>query len=74
MAIRHGATSFRNYHLMPNESSSSQYVSEWISLEGEEFYKIEGFQFDYDSGDHFTVSMEFEQEDTAGHHHAMKEV
>ena len=28
----------------------------------------------YTGDDHFTVSVEFEQADTAGHHHASKEV
>lgn len=29
---------------------------------------------EYTSGDHFTVSVEYEMADSSGHHHAMKEV
>ena len=29
---------------------------------------------EYTGSDHYTVSVEFEQADTAGHHHANKEV
>ena len=38
------------------------------------FYKIEGFHMEYESNDHFTISVDFEQEDTAGHNHAEKVV
>ena len=74
IAIRHSNTSWRNYILIPSEDSSHQYQSEWIAMEGGEFYAIEGFALQYTGGDHFTVSVEFEQEDTVGHHHANKEV
>ena len=60
--------------MVPSEESISQYQSEWIPMEAGEFYKIEGFQMEYGTNDHFTVSVEFEQEDTTGHHHANKEV
>jgi len=43
-------------------------------LEESEFYKIEGFMFQYGGDDHYTVSIEFEKADTAGHHHANKEI
>jgi hypothetical protein len=74
IAIRHWATGWRNYLLTPGEEDSNQYQSDWIPMEEGEFYSIEGFMLEYSSGDHFTVSVEFEQADTAGHHHANKEV
>lgn len=44
-------------------------------MEAGEYYKIEGFMMEYaGDDDHFTVSVEFEQADSTGHHHAMKEV
>ena len=74
IAIRHSASAWRDYIMVPDEGSSSQYQSEWIPMEAGEFYKIEGFHLEYGSSDHFTISVEFEKEDTAGHHHANKEV
>ena len=76
IAIRHSATGWRNYLLEPEPESSSQYRSDWIALEEGEFYKIEGFMMEYTGSDHYTVSVEFEatKEETAGHHHAGKEV
>ena len=74
IAIRHWATSWRNYLITPEEEASNQYQSEWIAMEEGEFYSIEGFMLEYTGSDHFTVSMEYEQADTAGHHHANKEV
>ena len=43
-------------------------------MEEGEFYSIEGFMLEYTGEDHYTVSVEFEQADTAGHHQANKEV
>jgi len=43
-------------------------------MEGGEFYKMEGFMMEYTGDDHYTVSVEFEKADTAGHHHANKEI
>ena len=74
IAIRHGPSNWRDYLMEPDPNSSSQYRSDWIELEEGEFYKIEGFLLEYDGSDHFTVSVEFEMEDSTGHHHANKEV
>ena len=35
---------------------------------------MEGILLEFTGDDHFTVSVEFEQADTAGHHHANKEI
>ena len=43
-------------------------------MEEGEFYSIEGLMLEYSGDDHFTVSVEYEQADTAGHHHANKAV
>ena len=59
-AKRSWSTEWRHYFITPDEDSSSQYISEWISLEEGEFYKIEGFLMEYTGNDHFTVSVEFE--------------
>ena len=58
------------------ETRRSQYkrISEWISLTEGEHYFIEGKHLEGGGGDHFSVAVEIEQADTAGHHHAMKEV
>lgn len=58
----------------PDPESSTQFRSDWIALEEGGFYKIEGFLMEYSGSDHFTVSVEFEMEDSTGHHHANKEV
>ena len=73
-ANRSSATEWRHYFMTPETSDSSQYISEWIALAEGEFYKIEGYMMEYSSSDHFTVSVEYEQADTAGHHHANKEI
>lgn len=39
---------------------TSEAVSDWVPLSEGEFYKIEGFMFEYTGTDHFTVSVEFE--------------
>lgn len=59
-AARHWSTSFRNYNLPPDPTSSSQYISSWIPLQAGEFYKVEGYAMG-SSNDHFTVSVEYEQ-------------
>lgn len=43
-------------------------------MEEGEFYFIEGFMLEYTGSDHYTVSVEYEQADSTGHHHANKEV
>lgn len=60
--------------LTPEEGHYNQYQSAWIAMEEGEYYSIEGFMMEYTGNDHFTVSVEYEQADTTGHHHASKEV
>ena len=43
-------------------------------MEAGEFYSIEGFMLEYSGDDHFTVSVEYEQEDTADHSQTNREV
>jgi len=49
-------------------------ISEWVELEKGKHYYIEGDMQEGGGSDHFTVSVEIEQKDTKGHHHAVKEV
>ena len=73
-AQRHWATEWRSYFMTPDPTSTSQYITDWISLTEGEFYKIEGFMMEYTNSDHFTVSVEYQQTDSTGHHHANKEI
>jgi len=74
IARKDGAsTGFRNYFMTPNPEGN-QYISEWIALTKGEFYKIEAKHLEYGGSDDLTVSVEFEKEDTTGHHHAAKEI
>ena len=74
IAMRGSASGIRDYLMTPPPDNSWKYQSDWISMEGGEFYKMEGFMFEYTGDDHYTVSVEFEKADTAGHHHANNEV
>ena len=74
IAIRHFASYWRDYYMTPDPDSSTQYQSEWIALEEGEFYSIESFAGEYTGTDHHAVSVEYEQADTAGHHHAGKQI
>ena len=65
---------WRNYNVPPEESDSHNYISEWIALEEGEYYRMEGYFMEFNGSDFFTVSVEYEQEDTEGHHHSSKEV
>mmetsp|Transcript_466 Transcript_466/g.685 ORF Transcript_466/g.685 Transcript_466/m.685 type:complete len:87 (-) Transcript_466:1180-1440(-) len=79
---RNSATGWRQYHAPADETSSHKWVSDWITLEAGEFYKVEGFHGEYTNGDHATVSVEYEKssisvtvgDKTSNHHHASKEV
>ena len=56
--------------MVKHEDSSSEYQSEWIPMEAGSFYNFEGFHMEYVSSDHFSISLEFQQVDTACHYHA----
>ena len=60
---------------MPNiEGSTTVHKSEWIDLTIGEYYKIEGYQIEWNGGDHFTAVVEYEMTDSSSHHHANKEI
>ena len=60
---------------MPNvEGSSTQHKSDWIDLTIGEYYKIEGYQIEWNGGDHFTAAVEYEMTDSSTYHHANKEI
>jgi len=72
---RYGWTSWRHYHHPQTEGSSNKWVSDWITLEKDQYYKIESAHLEWTGRhDHSTVSVEFEKADTKAHHHATKEV
>ena len=73
-ANRSTASEWRHYFMSAEASDSSQHISDWIALTEGEFYRMEGYLLEYSGSDHFTVSVEYEQADTTGHHHANKEV
>lgn len=66
-----GAISYRDYI---NRHHDRQLASDWLALEEGQMYYIEGSHAEGGWGDHFTVSVEIEQNDTIGHHNSMKEV
>jgi hypothetical protein len=73
--IRHWSTQWRNYNQPQESGHSNTWISDWITLEKDEFYKVEGHHGEYTgSHDHSTVSVEFEKADTSAHHHSSKEV
>ena len=59
-AVRHWTGDWRNYQVPPEEDSSNQYISDWIALEKDEFYQIEGYHMEWTGNDHFSVAVEFE--------------
>jgi len=64
---------FREYWKPGNEES--QRISEWVELEaGQRYYLLaEHIEYTY-LWDHLSVAVEIEEADTAGHHHAMREI
>ena len=72
--IRHWATRWRHYNFPQETGHSNTWTSDWITLEKDAFYKVDGFHGEYSGGDHSTVSVEFEKTGTTGMHHASKEV
>ena len=74
-AQRHWSTEWRHYFIPPDGVDTvNQYISDWVSLTEGEFYKVEGYAMEWSGGDHFTVSVEYEQIDTAGHPQANTEI
>lgn len=73
-ASRVWPTEWRHYFMIPDASDANQYISDWVSLTEGEFYKIEGYMMETWGDDHFTVSVEYQQADSTGHHHANKEI
>jgi len=58
--IRHWATPWRNYHLT-QDSGDNKWVSDWITMEKDAYYKVSGIHGEYTgSDDHNTVAVEFE--------------
>ena len=55
-----------------DEELYEQWTSDWMLLEKDSYYRIEGKHEHMRKGfdDHFTVSVEYEQENTKGHQHA----
>lgn len=74
IAQRHSLTDWRHYFYPPAPESPDQYISDWIELEEGEYYKMNGYHFEWSGEDHFTVSVEYEKPDTADHHHTRKEI
>ena len=74
--IRHWWSRWRDYNLPQVDGHSNKWTSDWITLEKDQFYKVESFHGEYTGEDHATVSVEFEKTGTgaAKHHHATKEV
>jgi len=83
--IRSSWTNWRQYNheIVADNIASNKWISDWITLEANEYYKIEGVHGEHTgSHDHATVSVEYETNDisvTVGdkksnHHHASKEV
>jgi hypothetical protein len=63
-------TEYRFYRAQDGQTRQS----EWVSLEAGKHYYIEADVQEYGGGDHLTVAVEIEKEDTKNHHHAMKEI
>lgn len=68
IAVRNIASEWRHYFMPINSSSSEKWKSDWILLRKDDFYPIEGYQMhNSDNEGHFTVSVEFEQDNTEDH-------
>ena len=65
---------WRDYLLPPPANSEHKWISDWVSLEKDEYYFIEGFAMETSGNDHFTTSVEFEKAVASPHHHARKEI
>jgi hypothetical protein len=81
IANRNSWGGYREYHHpVPSTETAKKWISDWITLEANEFYKVESLHIEYTgSHDHHTVSVEYEKDSiavnaTTNHHHASKEV
>ena len=79
VAYHYGNTGWRRYHLDPtvetyNNVANKKYVSDWISLEAGDYHEIESYTMHWHHDTHSTAAVEFEKEDSSGHHHSNKEI
>ena len=72
--IRHWSTSYRNYHGAVPAGDTNKWISDWITMDKDAYYKVSGIHGEYTHTDHNTVAVEFEKASSTGHHHATKEV
>jgi hypothetical protein len=72
------AIAFRNRHCAWRdyfaENPIGPSVSNWINLEKDQYYPIQGYLRENTSNDHMTVAVEFQTTETDGHHHARNEI
>lgn len=80
VAYRYSWKGYREYHEPVPKDSSHKWISDWITLEKDQFYKVDSTHMEWSgSHDHATISVEFEKADpklnaTTYHHHTSKEV
>lgn len=55
------------------EKMDKQY-SDWVALEEGEKYFLNGYHYDYNGYNHFSVAVEIEQSEIVPHHHSRREV
>jgi hypothetical protein len=48
--------------------------SDWIALEEGQEYFLNGYHYDYNGYNHFSVAVEIEQSEIVPHHHSRREV
>lgn len=69
-----GHIGYRDYFRRQLQWVRNDLVTEWFSLEEGKEYYLEARHNEGNGGDYLTVSVEIEQDDMIGHHHAMREV
>lgn len=73
IAQRWWAGDWRDYFDPPSIDDDNQYISDWIMLTQDEYYKIDAYHTQGSGSAHFTVSVEFKSGGSPGHPMATKE-
>lgn len=67
-------SNYRDWYETRATTFQTNQISEWVNLTEGEPYFLEGVTYEGGGGDHFSIAVEIEQNDTIGHHHSMREV
>lgn len=61
------------YERIYYRNDSKDHISDWYALEQDELYYFEIYHYQYGGASYMSIGVEIEQDEMAGHHHAIKE-